>query len=355
MRAAVQFANTEAIGHLGRALELTPESDRAMRYELLLYREQVYDLQGERSAQAADLMALAGLAQDMAQPAYEAEVALRRANYADKTNDYPAVIRAARQAIQLAKAAHVVPSQARGYMMWGIALWRQGVYHLAQSQLKRALKLSREAGVREVEADSLRLIGNVVRAVDKREARTRYQEALDLARTMHDRLGESKALNNLGIIAQDYAMALQRGEEVPEDVPADADPATYFSEAHRYYEQALQLSQEIGDRLGESKVLDNLGTLAQNTGDLERAHRHYEQAQHMSQEARDRQGEAIILSHLAHLLYQMDEGEQARIATERALHLTRAIGNEFIYSIERVPKDDGEVVYVRWAGEHRLR
>ncbi len=48
-RAAAQYANAEALGYLSRALELTPDSEPLERYALLLVRERVLDLQGERS------------------------------------------------------------------------------------------------------------------------------------------------------------------------------------------------------------------------------------------------------------------------------------------------------------------
>ncbi len=57
-QAAAQFANAEAVAYLGRALALTPTSAKSGRYELLLAREKVYDLQGARQAQTQDLMAL---------------------------------------------------------------------------------------------------------------------------------------------------------------------------------------------------------------------------------------------------------------------------------------------------------
>ena len=47
-------------GHV--PLELTPEEERAERYDLLLAREKVNDLRGEREAQQQDLAILTGLA-----------------------------------------------------------------------------------------------------------------------------------------------------------------------------------------------------------------------------------------------------------------------------------------------------
>ena len=61
-RAAAQFANEEAVRYLSRALELTPGDERRERYELLLARERVRDLLGQRDAQQQDLAELEVLA-----------------------------------------------------------------------------------------------------------------------------------------------------------------------------------------------------------------------------------------------------------------------------------------------------
>ncbi|MCP4933639.1 MAG: serine/threonine-protein kinase PknK, partial [bacterium] len=61
-----QFLNSEAIGYLSRALEITPEDNLAQQYALRHTREQIYHLQGEREAQLQDIKALQSLAEQMA-------------------------------------------------------------------------------------------------------------------------------------------------------------------------------------------------------------------------------------------------------------------------------------------------
>jgi len=57
-RAAARYANAEALRYFSRSLDLTPEEDIQERYDLLLQREDIYHLQGERAAQQADLILL---------------------------------------------------------------------------------------------------------------------------------------------------------------------------------------------------------------------------------------------------------------------------------------------------------
>ena len=60
IHAASQFANAEAIDFFGTAIQLS--EDRLDLYHLHLLREKLYDLQGQREAQLADLEALKDLA-----------------------------------------------------------------------------------------------------------------------------------------------------------------------------------------------------------------------------------------------------------------------------------------------------
>ena len=58
---AGRYANAEAVAYFSQALELTPDEDLAGRYVLLRAREQVFDFQGARQAEAQDLAALDSL------------------------------------------------------------------------------------------------------------------------------------------------------------------------------------------------------------------------------------------------------------------------------------------------------
>ena len=154
-QAAARFANDEAIAYFSRALDLTPESRPDERYALLLAREQIYDLQGERELQANDLAALQELAQILGDDRKRAELALLQAAYACLTSNYPAAVAAAQEAIRLAQAVQDTGSQAVAHFQWGDAATCQGDYETARCQFQQALALSRAAGLRQVEADSL--------------------------------------------------------------------------------------------------------------------------------------------------------------------------------------------------------
>ena len=77
------------------------------------------------------------------------------------------------------------------------------------------------------------------------EALQYYEQALDIYKEVGDRSGEGIALNNLGLIYN----ALGKQEE-----------------ALQYYNEALAIRREVGDCSGEGVTLNNLGALYFNQG-----------------------------------------------------------------------------------------
>jgi uridine phosphorylase len=89
--AAARFANDAALAYLSRALDLTPADAVDERYKLLCAREQIYELQGERNAQAANLATIEQLVA-MSSDGRQGEVAVLKARYAVRTGDYAGAI-----------------------------------------------------------------------------------------------------------------------------------------------------------------------------------------------------------------------------------------------------------------------
>jgi len=305
--AAARYANADAAAFYGRALELTPAADGPGRYALLLAREQVYDLQGAREAQRADLAALSSLAAQLDDPARRVEAALREARYADVTGDYPAMIAAARRAIELAQGGRRSADEAAGHLHWARALWYQGDYAGVRAQATQALELARIVGERRLEADSLRVLGNAAMYQGNYdEARNAYEPALQIQQALGDRQGAGSTRNNLGIIAWylgDYAAA------------------------RAAYAYDLQIKREIGDRYGQSLALLNLGEVAGVQSDYPGAQGYYAEALRLKRETGDRYGESVVLTSLGDTLLTLGGWEGARASYDAALALTRALGH----------------------------
>jgi class 3 adenylate cyclase/tetratricopeptide (TPR) repeat protein len=326
--AAARFANAEAVVYFSRALALSAADDQAHRFRLLAARERVYDLQGARAEQARDLDALEQLAQRLADAGIEADVALRRAEYAEALGDYPAMLPAAQRAIARAQAAGLAQREAAGHLSWGRALWRQTDYPGACVQLLHAMELAHTCGARQVEIESVLSLGLAAMGLgDYAGAGDYLAQARDLAQASGDRRSQGKALNNLGLRALDMGR---------------------LREARDYFAQSLQVMREIGDRRGQGSALGNLGLAQLDLGDYAGAEDALNQYRLIAEEVHDLQGRSIALVNLALLAYYRGDLPEARARGEGALDLALALGSRFVqgYALMRLG-------HVCWSlGEH---
>lgn len=306
-QAAAHYANAEALDYFTRALALMPGDDLAGRYSLLLAREGVYDHLGERKSQREDLTRLEQLVEALDDDRRRAEVALRQAAYAQRTNDYPTVAAASQAAIGLAQAVRDVHSEAIGWMRLGVALWRQADHEAGLTHVERALSMARNAGLRRVEARCLLVLGSICdEQSDYEGAKAYYERALSIYRQIGDRRGEGRLLNNLGIVAteqQDYA------------------------QVRACFERALRIACEIGDRLGESRLLNNLGAVAIYQGDYAGAEEYFERGMHICREIGRRAGESVALGNTGGMRAKLGDYGRAQDCIEQALDIARETGN----------------------------
>jgi len=348
-RAAAQFANTEAVTYLSRALELTPDAQAEERYRLLLVREAVHDRRGARDAQAADLAALDHLVTTRDSRPARAIIALRQAQYAYVTGDYPAALAATRQAIDRAITAADAGTEAAATLIRGKVLWYQGNYEMARALFLDAGTVARNSGHRNEEAESLRWLGQFYlhrgnnataetsmdlaleiplaellaaaagspgsaaggdrprdRSRDYQTAREYCEQALTIFQATGNRAGATQTLNNLGLISTTLG-----------------DLET----ARTYGEQALKIFREVGDRKNEGFALSNLGITYLESGDAPAALRAQQEVLEICREIDDRQGEGVSQVNLAQVYHALDENAAARHACEQALSIARAIGD----------------------------
>lgn len=306
-RAANQFANEDAANYFSRALTLTPAADVQARYQLLLARESVNDLRGQREAQLSDLDTLSELAEATQTKQWQVTVALRRADYAEAMSDYPASLTAAQYAVALAKESGDQASETEGYIAWGKALWRQGDYEKARQQLKEALIPARATDNRQGEAKCLYYLGHAYLYQNNHDqAKVHYEQALSIYRLINQRQGEADSLNMLGIIQYELG-----------DLPGARD----------YYEQVLSIFQTIGDRRGETLILGNLGNVYCDLGDFTTSRDYQNRSLDLRITIGDRWGEAISLTNLGLVHHHLQKNEQARTICEQALAIQQEIGD----------------------------
>jgi len=302
-QAASQFANAEAVGYFGRALELTPEEDLAGRYQILLARERVRDLQGIREAQVQDLSDLEALADTLQDDGKRAEVALRQAWHANYTADYLGGITAAQRAVSLAHTVGDVRTEARANVQWARALEYHGDYSGAENRLEQALTLSRAAHLRRVEAECLYRIGRVSRAQgDLASTRARYEESLRIYCEIGHRWGESTMRSYLA------GVSLSEGR---------------YDEATTYLKQAVREFREIGDRWYEGLAHALFGGMYHALGYYDMAMDHYNRYLQSCRRVGDRRGEVYALTQLGLLCHHLGDDQIAREDAQQALQMAR--------------------------------
>jgi predicted ATPase len=302
-RATAQYANEEAVSYFSRALALIPAAEMAERYSLLLAREGVHDLCGNREAQQRDLAALEAIIATLDNDQRSAEVALRQANYALLVeHNHAAVVAAARRAIRHARLAGDAASEAEGYLLQGKTYHgrRQGPETSREPMLSQALELARKARCGALEADCLRELGLWSSTQgDSAATLSYYEQSLHVYQEIGDRVGMGRALNTIGLVYREM---------------------NNFAAARQYCEQGLQLCRETGNRRDEAYALHHLGTACFWQHDYGAARTYLERSLPIFRDVRENY-ESSALGWLGWLSDSLGDYVQAQAYCEQALDM----------------------------------
>ena len=171
-------------------------------------------------------------------------------------------------------------------------------------------------------------------------------QALEIFRTLDDRLGEANALTNLGRVRHltgNYPRAdnaLTRALEIYHALGNRLGEATAltdlgkvryltgdYSGAGEALTRALELYQALDNRLGEANALTNLGRVRHLTGNYPGAEDALTRALEIFRALGNRLGEANALSDLGRVRYLTGDYGRAGEALTRAVELNRVLGN----------------------------
>jgi len=301
-QAAAQYANDEAVDYVSRALALTAEDEKDVRFDLLVARESVYDLLGRREDQQQDLTSMACIAEALGDPHRQGVTALRQAYLATRLSDYAEASAAAERAVSVAQEAGDVHSEAMAYSEWGRALRYLGRGHEALVPLERAVRLAEESDLPDVLIKTLHTVGvvHLFYLSNSAAGKAHFERALQLCRQHSNRKRECEALRDLGAY---YG----HGGDVQESM--------------RWYGRALDVCQETGNRRDEGLALFFLGQSHWYQGDLDEAVSCCEQALKISIRLGERFVEAFVLVYLASIANTRGHHIAARRHCERALVL----------------------------------
>jgi predicted ATPase/DNA-binding CsgD family transcriptional regulator len=151
-----------------------------------------------------------------------------------------------------------------------------GEFDRAQDDFDASIFLARQASDRPAEVQTLLDMGMLWASRNYDRAGDYYRRALDLARTDGDRSMLARALNHVG---NWYANNVDNSRD-----------------AQRHHREALTLFEELDDRHGTAETLDLLGITAMMIGDSAAAAEYYQRAVSIAREVGDRK---ILSSSLA--------------------------------------------------------
>ena len=274
--ASARYANAAMLEHVARALALAPADDLALRWRLLAVREAHLLHQGDRAAHAADLDALAALAEARDDDAWRAEVQLRRANACNDAGDVVAGAAHARQGLALARRLAEAPMAVKLHSSLAAALIGQGDH----------------AGARQV-----------------------AEQGLAQAQARGDRAGEGSLINVIGLIAMEQGDLLVAAE---------------------FFERSLVITRELGNRGAEGLRLSNLGSVYPRLGDYARARLHLDDALRVARATGRRDVEALVLLNTASVAHLQGDDAAALGYAQAALDAAQAGGQRDLEAYARL-------------------
>ncbi|MEZ4731340.1 MAG: tetratricopeptide repeat protein [Caldilineaceae bacterium] len=314
LRAKHDYANETALSYFNRALEVEE------RPAWLQAKVEVLHILGRRTEQAA---ALQSLAQHPTAPPFE--LALLWGEYYEAISDYAQAETAIKEALALAKGSRDQEGQARCLARLGMIAWRQGEYEAAERLYSEALLMvAGEADYRAVEAEIRYGLGLVYRQQGKfDEARTAFERDLTINQQLNNLQFEARALNALGGVEH-----LQRN----------------FHEAIRYYQQALAIREQIGDRAGVGASLLNIAQSLGNLGKHSDAEPMLLDALRTQQVLNNQWWQAITLNELGILYLIVGNSTESRRCLEQGLALEQeGIEAYLLCNLGQVLRDTGEL------------
>ncbi|MDR7401360.1 MAG: AAA family ATPase [Armatimonadota bacterium] len=302
-------ANADAARWYSRALDLLPavSADATLlrrRVGLLLKRQAVLDLLGERDAQGADIDALTAAAGTLRDRRLLAEALRLRAGLLLRLNRNEQALEAARQATQISRSLRDLCGVARAAEVSGLAYINMRRYDLARSTMLRTLAAYRRARDRAGEARSLMHVATVMAFHNEnRRALAYLDRAAAVLETLGDRQSQASVYLLKGILYR-FLGRLQLSETL--------------------LTRGVEVLRQIGDRVGEARGLSQLAITRAVGGDLRRAILESETALRTARECKDVRAQIMLLNNAAYGVYRVVGAfTRARRYIRTALQLVR--------------------------------
>ncbi|MCZ8226261.1 MAG: tetratricopeptide repeat protein [Microcystis sp. LE19-84.1B] len=140
------------------------------------------------------------------------------------------------------------------------------------------------------------------------QARSYYQQAIEIYIEYGDRYEQASTLHELGRVAQELRE---------------------WEQARSYFQQAIEIKIEYGDRFYQASTLHQLGIVAQELREWEQARSYYQQSLEIFIEYGDRYEQAKTLHNLGRVAEELREWEQARSYYQQAIEICIEYGDRY--------------------------
>ncbi|MCS6828753.1 MAG: tetratricopeptide repeat protein, partial [Caldilinea sp.] len=255
------------------------------------------------------------------------ELHLARAFFLNLLHRYEDAAAVAHQALLACEGQNLVVLAITAQVERGVALSLQGMHDAALPQLKEAVQAAHSLKLTGLEARALHaLFRCLLPAGEIERANSVLMQALNLYHQTENRLSEGFVLRSLGYVAH------FQGEE---------------EKALDFWEQALQIYQELGDRPRLLSIWQHLGDAYAALGDLGRAYEYYVTAYARREEVYDPRHAAHTEDGFARLLIRLGRYAQAHELSRQALAEQRRLGDrigviETLYTLGVAEREMGD-------------
>lgn len=194
-------------------------------------------------------------------------------------------------------------------LLWAVNIFRRrrGLWTDYMAGAERGLVICQVQDLREDEGVLLVHLGYAYDALGQwQTALDYYQRALRIWEEIGNRAGQANTLNNIGMVYN--ALGQQQM-------------------ALDYYQQALPIQEEVGDRAGQAATLSNIGTVYNALGQVQTALEYYQRVLPIWEEVGDRAGQATTLNNIGAVYNALGQRQTALDYYLGALTIHEEVGD----------------------------
>lgn len=214
--------------------------------------------------------------------------------------EYNDALAAARRSLEIATELDDAGLESQGYALMGTISLARGMFHDAEEHLQQAVAIARQEDNPEEQLRYLRMLAQFGRHSGQPQVAIKYlQEAMDIAAVSADPTTRSRL----------HGQAAQLFQSIND-----------LEQAEEHFRSSLEAAREADEPALIARALRGLATNQDLAGDVDAAIETYKQAVDLTEQTGDRRGAMALHYNLGSLLYDQERDDEARE------HLTNAAG-----------------------------